>query len=153
RIRNVCARRKRTSTKSRTFVPPPQKSRVVPASFPLGGIDKSFFDNALNARRRGSLGLTIARQRAGLSRTIYVKKADCLSYMQEAANRAVTSAAHPSGLQALPSATLVKTSIEPAKSWVHINLRELWQARELLYNLISRDIKVRYKQTALGVTW
>jgi len=73
--------------------------------------------------------------------------------MQEAANRAVASAARTSRLPALPSHALVKVSIEPAKKWVHINFRELWEARELLYSLISRDIKVRYKQTALGAAW
>jgi lipopolysaccharide transport system permease protein len=43
--------------------------------------------------------------------------------------------------------------IEPARSWVPLNLRDLWQYRELLYFLVWRDIKVRYKQTALGAAW
>lgn len=43
--------------------------------------------------------------------------------------------------------------IEPTSSWVSINLRELWAYRELLYFLIWRDVKVRYKQTGLGVAW
>ena len=43
--------------------------------------------------------------------------------------------------------------IEPSKSWVAINLRDLWAYRELLYFLTWRDVKVRYKQTALGVAW
>ena len=43
--------------------------------------------------------------------------------------------------------------IEPSKGIASINLAELWQYRELLYFLTLRDIKVRYKQTALGVTW
>jgi lipopolysaccharide transport system permease protein len=43
--------------------------------------------------------------------------------------------------------------IEPSKSWVSLKLGELWQYRELLYFLIWRDIKVRYKQTALGAAW
>lgn len=37
--------------------------------------------------------------------------------------------------------------------WVPINIRELWQCRELLFFYAQRDIKVRYKQTALGVAW
>src|SRR6185437_2096435 len=41
----------------------------------------------------------------------------------------------------------------PSKGWVSLKLRDLWQYRELLYFLIWRDIKVRYKQTALGATW
>lgn len=45
--------------------------------------------------------------------------------------------------------------IESNKSWGMrtLNLRELWAYRELLYFLTWRDIKVRYKQTALGVAW
>ena len=43
--------------------------------------------------------------------------------------------------------------IEPSKSWVAINLRDLWSYRELLYFLTWRDIKVRYKQTLLGAAW
>jgi lipopolysaccharide transport system permease protein len=43
--------------------------------------------------------------------------------------------------------------IRPAESWTAIGLRELWEYRELLYFLTWRDIKVRYKQTALGATW
>jgi lipopolysaccharide transport system permease protein len=45
------------------------------------------------------------------------------------------------------------TVIEPSKSWVAINLQELWQYRELLYFLSWRDVKVRYKQTLLGAAW
>ncbi len=43
--------------------------------------------------------------------------------------------------------------IEPQRSWLKLRLKELWDYRELLYFLAWRDIKVRYKQTALGVTW
>lgn len=43
--------------------------------------------------------------------------------------------------------------IQPSKGWVELKLRELWEYRELLYFLTWRDIKVRYKQTALGATW
>ena len=43
--------------------------------------------------------------------------------------------------------------IEPSKGWVALQLKELWAYRELLYFLIWRDVKVRYKQTALGVAW
>jgi homopolymeric O-antigen transport system permease protein len=44
-------------------------------------------------------------------------------------------------------------SIRPARGWTALELRELWQYRELLAFLIWRDIKVRYKQTALGAAW
>lgn len=44
-------------------------------------------------------------------------------------------------------------TIQPSKKWVAINLRDLWAYRDLLYFLTWRDVKVRYKQTALGATW
>jgi homopolymeric O-antigen transport system permease protein len=51
----------------------------------------------------------------------------------------------------LPNDPLVV--IQPSKSWVALNLRDLWSYRELLYFLTWRDVKVRYKQTFLGVAW
>ncbi|MCC7450195.1 MAG: ABC transporter permease [Anaerolineae bacterium] len=43
--------------------------------------------------------------------------------------------------------------IEPSRGWIKLNLRELWQYRELLYFLVWRDTKVRYKQTVIGAAW
>jgi lipopolysaccharide transport system permease protein len=43
--------------------------------------------------------------------------------------------------------------IEPSRGWVALRLGELWNYRELLYFLTWRDIKVRYKQSVLGVAW
>jgi lipopolysaccharide transport system permease protein len=43
--------------------------------------------------------------------------------------------------------------IEPPRGWEILDLRELWAYRELLYFLIWRDLKVRYKQTAIGAAW
>jgi lipopolysaccharide transport system permease protein len=51
----------------------------------------------------------------------------------------------------LPEEPLVV--IEPKKSSLALDLREIWVHRELLYFLMWRDVKVRYKQTALGVAW
>lgn len=51
------------------------------------------------------------------------------------------------------SAALPSLRIAPSKGWVSLKLGELWDYRELLYFLIWRDIKVRYKQTALGAAW
>lgn len=45
------------------------------------------------------------------------------------------------------------TVIEPSPGWGILSWCELWEYRELLYFLIWRDIKVRYKQTALGAIW
>ena len=43
--------------------------------------------------------------------------------------------------------------IQPTRGWLGLNLRELWAYRDLLVILATRDVKLRYKQTALGVTW
>jgi lipopolysaccharide transport system permease protein len=43
--------------------------------------------------------------------------------------------------------------IAPPRGWQPINVRELWHFRELVYFLVWRDVKVRYKQTLLGVAW
>jgi len=47
----------------------------------------------------------------------------------------------------------VVVRITPSKGWVSLKLKELWAYRELLYFLVWRDIKVRYKQTILGASW
>ena len=52
-----------------------------------------------------------------------------------------------------PQKQLLHLRIEPSKGFVPIKFKELWEYRELLYFLIWRDIKVRYKQTALGAAW
>ena len=43
--------------------------------------------------------------------------------------------------------------IRPSKGFLSLNLKDVWAYRELLYFLVWRDIKVRYKQTALGAAW
>ena len=43
--------------------------------------------------------------------------------------------------------------IEPSRGWVALNLVDLWRYRGLLYFLVWRDVKVRYKQTVLGAAW
>ena len=43
--------------------------------------------------------------------------------------------------------------IAPSKGWVSLKLKELWEYRELLYFLARRDVKIKYKQTALGIVW
>src|SRR6266404_2398113 len=45
------------------------------------------------------------------------------------------------------------TIIQPSSGWVALRLSELWEYREILYFLIWRDIKIRYKQTAIGAAW
>jgi lipopolysaccharide transport system permease protein len=43
--------------------------------------------------------------------------------------------------------------IQPTRGWVKLRLGELWEYRDLLYFLVWRDLKVRYKQTVLGILW
>ena len=47
----------------------------------------------------------------------------------------------------------ISYEIRPPRGLVQINLQEIWRFRDLLYIFIWRDIKVRYKQTVLGITW
>jgi lipopolysaccharide transport system permease protein len=49
--------------------------------------------------------------------------------------------------------SLSRLRIKPSRGWVSLKLGELWDYRELLYFLVWRDVKVRYKQTALGAAW
>jgi lipopolysaccharide transport system permease protein len=62
-------------------------------------------------------------------------------------NPVVSNEALPSSLPDKPVVV-----IEP-RAWLALDLQELWAYRELLYFLMWRDVKVRYKQTALGVLW
>jgi lipopolysaccharide transport system permease protein len=43
--------------------------------------------------------------------------------------------------------------IAPPRGWLDLDLRELWAVRELLYFFVWRDVKIRYKQTAIGAAW
>ncbi len=43
--------------------------------------------------------------------------------------------------------------IEPKAGWVALDIGEIWRFRDLLFTLAGRDLKLRYKQTALGVIW
>jgi lipopolysaccharide transport system permease protein len=55
---------------------------------------------------------------------------------------------------ALPLAGAPATvRIEPPRGWVELRLHEVWQYRELLYFFVWRDVKVRYKQTVIGIVW
>lgn len=52
-----------------------------------------------------------------------------------------------------PLAHSESLTIQPPGSWHAVDLRELWRYRELIYFLLWRDLKVRYKQTAIGASW
>jgi len=53
----------------------------------------------------------------------------------------------------LATETTLITIIEPSHGWLSLNLRDLWEYRDLLFFLAWRDISVRYKQTVLGAAW
>lgn len=59
------------------------------------------------------------------------------------------SALHPS--ESTPTRPIVV--VQPSKGFLRLDLRPVWVYRELLYFLVWRDIKVRYKQTAIGAIW
>jgi lipopolysaccharide transport system permease protein len=72
--------------------------------------------------------------------------------------RALPARDRPAPLNSSPSSSnqalhLPTHIITPPGGWVPIRVRELWEYRELLYFFIWRELKIRYKQTALGVSW
>ncbi len=62
----------------------------------------------------------------------------------------VTAPAPPLPVQHAAPATV---RIEPPRGWLDLRLGEVWSYRELLYFFVWRDVKVRYKQTVIGVAW
>ena len=66
---------------------------------------------------------------------------------------AETNQNDPGGNESLPPPDSPVVIIEACRSWVPLRLGDFWAYRELLYFLIWRDVKVRYKQTLLGAAW
>jgi lipopolysaccharide transport system permease protein len=64
----------------------------------------------------------------------------------------VLAAGEPDAL-ALAAGAAPVVRIAPPRGWFELRLRELWEYRELLYFFVWRDVKVRYKQTVIGVAW
>src|SRR5829696_6995909 len=73
--------------------------------------------------------------------------------MNATTTRATSDERSPTALPPGHEAAARLTVIQPSRGWVPLRLRELWEYRELLYFLTWRDVKVRYKQTALGAAW
>ena len=71
--------------------------------------------------------------------------------IKQGADLTLKTPPQPSTPPPLPEEPLV--IIEPKRAGAGLGLREMWAYRELLYFLAWRDVKVRYKQTALGVLW
>jgi len=65
----------------------------------------------------------------------------------------VTSNSAVAARLANPSAGYGPIRIEPPRGWFNLRLEELWDYRELLYFYVWRDVKVRYKQTVIGIAW
>src|SRR5436189_149794 len=61
--------------------------------------------------------------------------------------------AHPSVAIEAPLFEAPETVIRPRRGWIAVDWKELWRHRELLYFLVWRDVKVRYKQAVLGIAW
>ena len=66
---------------------------------------------------------------------------------------AANAAARANDPDPQPQADSIELVIEPRRGWIGVNWNELLRNRELLYFLVWRDIKVRYKQAVLGVGW
>jgi lipopolysaccharide transport system permease protein len=65
----------------------------------------------------------------------------------------MTTSIREAGFMEEAAATAPVARLRPRSGWVSVDWREIWEYRELLWFLAVRDIKVRYKQTALGVVW
>lgn len=65
-------------------------------------------------------------------------------------SRAFTAKDTPPPVAHITRPTVV---IEPSRGFFHLDSRSLWEYRELLYFLVWRDVRVRYKQTAIGAAW
>src|SRR6266481_2143216 len=75
--------------------------------------------------------------------------------MNVAHNLMATVTAPPQSATPSPVAASAPTvvRIEPPRGWLELRLAEVWEYRELLYFFAMRDIKIRYKQTAIGILW
>ena len=76
-----------------------------------------------------------------------------LNFVQNALRRILRMMADRPASSSTVQSTFLVTVIEPSRGWVPLKLSELWEYREVLYYLVWRDIKVRYRQTAIGALW
>jgi lipopolysaccharide transport system permease protein len=60
---------------------------------------------------------------------------------------------HMAQVESIKELPRQKIIIEKRSGLLHVDWAELWEYRELLYTLVEREIKIRYKQTAIGVSW
>jgi lipopolysaccharide transport system permease protein len=76
-----------------------------------------------------------------------IKEQELATPAPRSAATAAVSAAPP------PPESRRVTVIEPRRGWIDLSLKEVWEYRDLLVTLAQRDIKLRYRQTALGAIW
>src|SRR5579864_4227891 len=65
----------------------------------------------------------------------------------------MASVTAPASPLPVPHAAAATVRIEPPRGWLDLRLSEVWEYRELLYFFVWRDVKVRYRQTVIGVAW
>lgn len=65
----------------------------------------------------------------------------------------ITDEQKPGSVTSSSQPTTSYIVIQPSRGWASLQLWAVWEYRELLYFLVWRDVKVRYKQTVLGVAW
>ena len=99
--------------------------------------------------------MTAAREEALTRRTVAAVQQEAVALRPATAvqQEVVARQAAPTADSQPPQRAAAVTVIRPSRGWVSLNLRDLWEYRELLYFLIWRDLKVRYKQTVLGAAW
>src|SRR5262245_37862840 len=64
-----------------------------------------------------------------------------------------TFSSHALAAPASRSANQHTLRIQAARGWLNLDIKAVWEFRELLYFLVWRDVKVRYKQTVMGALW
>lgn len=75
------------------------------------------------------------------------------AFASEPHARPAQAASSPAPIAQIPDYTGAELVIEPRKGWIGVDWSELLRFRELLFFLVWRDVKVRYKQAVLGVGW
>jgi lipopolysaccharide transport system permease protein len=91
-----------------------------------------------------------------LTQRLIIDTSDALTSRQNSGGKGSTLNPANRATQPLQTSSLTNKPlvvIQPSRLWVALNLKELWAYRELLYFLTWRDVKVRYKQTFLGIAW
>jgi lipopolysaccharide transport system permease protein len=76
-----------------------------------------------------------------------------MSTTEESTTLTLPAPARPDALEGGSDLEPIETVIRPRSGWIAVDWSEMIRARELLYYFVWRDVKIRYKQTVLGVAW